>query len=204
MADDARPLLEGPILEKPHAGRADYDELVTFHGIEPGEPFFMIRGKDAAGADTVRAWVMLASERGAPPALLEQALRQADKLEAWPVKKVADADHLTDAEQKQLVFCLQRRAWNAREDVLDIRVFYAEQRAWRSAEAKIAGVRVKLQAAIDVASQQLLVEMREILAEVQRAIIAGDREAGLRWLTRSNQLAAAKAELDALKGALDG
>jgi hypothetical protein len=162
------------------AGRADYDQIVDFKGVAPGEPIFMIRGQDAVAGDTVRAWVMLASA-GAPPALLEQALRQADRLDAWPTKKTPDADHLTPDEQKNLVYCLRRRAWNAREDVLDLRIFLAEQRAQSEVAARLAKL-----------AMALFDEAKEAAFEAQRALAAGDREAGQHALGRAEGLARAR------------
>lgn len=185
------------------AGRADYDQLVQFRGLDEGEPYFMVRGHDAVGAGTIRAWAMLASAAGAPPALIEQALRQADKLEAWPVKKVANADHLSEAEQKQLIYCLRRRAWDARDDALDIRIFYAEQRAEAAAEGRLARRRARLEAAIDDLAREIRAATREALFETQRRIDDGQKAAGHHQLGLAEGLARASEVIEKLKGALD-
>lgn len=114
----------------PTTGRQDYDQAVSFHGVEAGEPTFMLRGRDAVSGDAVRAWVVLARAKGAPSAVLEQALRQADRLDAWPTKKTPDDGHIaTEAERQQLTYALERRAWHARADCADLRVMLAEERA---------------------------------------------------------------------------
>lgn len=98
------------------AGRADYDEMIKVRSLHPGEPFFVVRAQDEGAGDTVRAWCAIDFAKGAPLALIEQGLQQADAIDAFGPKKVPDADHLTDAEQKQLVYQLERRAWNRRND----------------------------------------------------------------------------------------
>jgi hypothetical protein len=189
MADDvAHASAPVAIVPAEHAGRADYDQLVNFRGLEPGEPYFMVRAKDAVAGDTVRAWVMLASIAGAPPALLEQALRHADRLDEWPVKKVPDAGHLTEAEQKDLVYCLQRRAWSAREDALDLRIFLAERRAHDQAVTELRPLRRALETAIDDACAQFLKDATTALAEAKVAMGDGDRDAAQRAYGRCEGL----------------
>lgn len=98
-------------------GRKDYDHTVTLSTLEPGEPIFVIRGRDAVGADAVRAWANLAGKSGAPVEAVELALKQADRLAAWPAKKNPDGPDLSDHERKQLRYEHSRRAWNARERI---------------------------------------------------------------------------------------
>ena len=64
----------------PEAGRTDYNELIRFTQLQPGEPYFFIRARDAASGPAVRAWAALALQKGAPAALVESALQQADAL----------------------------------------------------------------------------------------------------------------------------
>lgn len=99
---------------KPHAGRADYDRLIRFTQLEPGEPYFFIRGRDQVGGAAVRAWAALAYKAGAPAAIVESALQQADLLDAWPTKRLPDADHLEGHERRALEYQLSRRAWSHR------------------------------------------------------------------------------------------
>lgn len=54
------------------------------------EPVFLIRGQDAAGAATVRAWADMAETLGADSEILRVAREHADRMEAWPKKKTAD------------------------------------------------------------------------------------------------------------------
>jgi len=42
------------------------------------------------GGAAVRFWAMLAESAGASPDIISAAQEQADKMDAWPKKKVAD------------------------------------------------------------------------------------------------------------------
>lgn len=95
-------------------GRPDYDETVKLSSLDAGEPIFVIRGRDAVAGDTVRAWADLAHRAGAPAEALELALQQADRLDAWPVKKAPDGPDLAENSRKQLRSEHSRRAWRAR------------------------------------------------------------------------------------------
>ena len=64
--------------------RADYDRIQDPAGLIPdGEPVFLIRGKDLAGPRAVREWAKVASELGADKAIIDAALNQAKRMEAW-------------------------------------------------------------------------------------------------------------------------
>ena len=122
---------------KPNAGRSDYNASAHFTQMEPGEPYFLVRGRDALGARVVRAWATLAHEALVPMAVVETALQQADAMEAWPVKKLPDAAHLSNEEVLQRAYQLERRAWSAREDSADHRILLAEERALRLAMSRV-------------------------------------------------------------------
>jgi hypothetical protein len=62
---------------------------------------------------TVRHWAQLAHEYGVDTAVIEQALLQAGKLEAWQPRKLPDTGHLTEADIKQLQYRYSRRAYKA-------------------------------------------------------------------------------------------
>lgn len=96
------------------SGRQDYDRLIRFSQLEPGEPFFFIRGRDKVAGAAARAWAALAYKAGVPAAIVESALQHADRLDAWPTKQIPDANHLTREEQQALEYQLNRRAWNHR------------------------------------------------------------------------------------------
>lgn len=74
-------------------GRADYNEHIqaTAHIIPTAEPVFLLRGQDRAAAPAVRAWAAIVEAMGGPADVVANALRQADLMEAWPVKKVPDS-----------------------------------------------------------------------------------------------------------------
>lgn len=58
--------------------------------IPKDEPVFLIRGQDVVSGDAVRAWADLAERSGADAGILQIAREHADKMDAWPKKKVAD------------------------------------------------------------------------------------------------------------------
>ena len=126
--------------ERPDSGRSDYNAAAHFTQLEPGEPYFLIRGHDKLGATAVRAWAAAAYDAMAPMAIVETALKQADAIEAWPVKKLPDAKHLTSDQCLQLAFELERRAWNARSDSADARIMLAEERALTAAMSRLRPV----------------------------------------------------------------
>lgn len=71
--------------------RSDYDPIQDPRGIIPeDEPVFLLRGQDAVAAEVVRYWARLNKENGGDLDASELAFRQADLMDAWPVKKPAD------------------------------------------------------------------------------------------------------------------
>ena len=105
--------------------------------IAAGEPVFTLRGRDPLAAEASRAWAALAHRAGAEPAVVEQALQQADALEAWEPKRLPDDAHLSEAERAQLAFQFSRRAWRARDDAADPRIMLAERRAFDAAIGRL-------------------------------------------------------------------
>lgn len=93
-------------------GRPDFDQMVKIASVPSDEPVFLLRARDIAAAPAVRAWAALAMEAGAPVSVIEQALQQADRMEAWAVKKVPDEDHIEPTERKRLAHQLRRRLWD--------------------------------------------------------------------------------------------
>lgn len=93
-------------------GRPDLNAMVKVASIGGDEPTFILRGKDPCAAGAVRAWAALAAIAGVPPATLEGALRQADRMAAWPVKKLPGDDHLEAPERQQLEYEHRRRLWD--------------------------------------------------------------------------------------------
>jgi len=147
------------------SGRADYDRLINFTQLDPGEPFFFVRGRDVNAGATVRAWAALASKRGAPAAIIESALQQADRLDDWATKKLPDADHLSAEQQRQLEYQLLRRAWSHR-------VAHVPNDAILLAEARGAAAAVARERHAD----QLLVDLVEVLGPVLARSTAGKDE----------------------------
>lgn len=75
-------------------GRAPAMNPITTNGttrlIPDDEPVFLVRGQDVVGAATVRAWADMAQDAGAAPEIVRIARQHAEKMAAWPKKKVAD------------------------------------------------------------------------------------------------------------------
>lgn len=122
---------------KPNAGREDYNAAAHFTQLQPGEPYFLIRGRDKLSGPAVRAWAALAYEALAPLAIVEKALQQADAMDVWPDKQLPNADHLGDDEVLQLAYQLERRGWRAQEDSADPRIMLAEERAYQQALGRV-------------------------------------------------------------------
>lgn len=126
--------------DAPNTGRADYDAMFRFRQLAPGEPSFLIRGRDQLSGPAARAWAALAQAAGVSPAVVESALQQADALDAWADKHLPDVSHLTKDEVLQLTFKLERRAWEARSDSADPRLMLAEERALQQAMGRLRPV----------------------------------------------------------------
>jgi hypothetical protein len=82
--------------------RDDYQniqEIVTngtIRRIPAEEPVFLIRGQDVVSGDAVRAWADLAEASGADPEIIKIARLQAEKMDAWPKKKIPDLKNNSD------------------------------------------------------------------------------------------------------------
>lgn len=72
--------------------RADYTRRIQdSEGLIPDdEHCFLVRGQDLVGADAVRAWAHLHRNNGGSDLVYASAMRQADRMEAWAKKKLAD------------------------------------------------------------------------------------------------------------------
>lgn len=72
--------------------RTDYQgRVVDVEGkIPENEPVFLIRGQDAVGAEAVRAWATLNELAGGDSVLTRLARAQADRMDEWPFRKLAD------------------------------------------------------------------------------------------------------------------
>lgn len=64
--------------------RADYDRFQDPAGIVPeGEPVFLLRGKDLAAPEAVRAWAFAARGLGASDDIVDLAYAWADEMERY-------------------------------------------------------------------------------------------------------------------------
>ncbi|WP_029002802.1 hypothetical protein [Azorhizobium doebereinerae] len=85
-------IVESPSLP---AGMVSIITNGTTRIIPADEPVFLIRGQDALGAAVVRKRASLAARAGVAGDMVAAALEHADKMEAWPVKKVPDVPAAT-------------------------------------------------------------------------------------------------------------
>ena len=72
--------------------RKDYNERIqdAENKIPADEPVFLIRGQDHVGASAVRAWAHLHRINGGSDVAYDLAMKHADRMDNWPVKKQAD------------------------------------------------------------------------------------------------------------------
>ena len=169
----------------PEAGRTDYNELIRFTQLQPGEPYFFIRARDAVSGPAVRPWAALALQKGAPAALVESALQQADALDAWPEKHVPDADHLSAEEIKSLEYQLNRRAWTSRDDAavrgaaISEPILLAERRGASAAESRIRNsdelLRLVMEAMAPILASKGGAETSPAVAKAQAVCAAAQR-----------------------------
>jgi hypothetical protein len=101
------------------------------------EPLAYLRGRDPAAVAGMHGWAAKAHELGVSIAVIEQALQEADAMEAFGPKALPSDGHLTENERKQLIYQHSRRAWNAREDAADPRILLAEERALDACMARL-------------------------------------------------------------------
>ena len=125
-----------------NTGRDDYDAMIRAPMTHQGEPTWFVRGQDLLGAENVQAWAVSAFLAGVDIAVVEQALQRADAFEAYPHRKLPNADHLTEDQRKQLAFQFSRRAWRAALPANSLDDIFAAQRAadQAKAEARAAAV----------------------------------------------------------------
>jgi hypothetical protein len=71
--------------------RADYARIQDPEGkIPDDEPVFLLRAQDALAATAVRFYASLVQIRGGDPETARRAREQADRMDAWPKKKLPD------------------------------------------------------------------------------------------------------------------
>jgi hypothetical protein len=75
-------------------GRAPVMNPITKNGttrlIPDDEPVFLLRGQDQFASGAVRYWADHVKHYGGDPEIVRVAREHADKMEAWPKKKVPD------------------------------------------------------------------------------------------------------------------
>ena len=184
------------------AGRADISAMLKVSSVPSDEPVFFLRAQDQVAADTVRAWAALYFAAGGEPAVAEQALEQADRMDAWPTKKLPDGEHLTPGQQKRLAWGLERRAWGDRHSAPEVPTaaqLLTEQRGYTAGKARASAevssikaaaleIAIHLGLALEDASLRALLEQRaanspgaprldDLLVELRRALGMPDRPA---------------------------
>ena len=87
-------------------GRAPAMNPITTNGttrlIPDDEPVFLVRGQDVNGGGTVRFWANMANGSGADPEIVRIAREHAEKMDAWPKKKVPDLPSNDQHEGREL------------------------------------------------------------------------------------------------------
>lgn len=58
--------------------------------VPAGEPVFILRAQDKLASHFVRQWAVVAKEKGLSDERYENAMKVADAMKAWPVKKLPD------------------------------------------------------------------------------------------------------------------
>jgi hypothetical protein len=125
-----------------NAGRPDLDHLIVAKHIPNEEPKFLLRARDPAAATAIRAWASAYLALGGDQAVAEQALQQADAMDAWLRKEMPGTGHLEENEARQLRYQFSRRAWRARDGEApdESAIALAERRGW---DAAMAGQRAQ-------------------------------------------------------------
>jgi hypothetical protein len=67
-----------------------YANVATANPIPDDEPVFLLRGQDVTAGYAVQAWIGQNASRDGDPELIRGAKEQLRRMQAWPVKKVAD------------------------------------------------------------------------------------------------------------------
>lgn len=71
--------------------RDDYQRIQDPAGkIPDDEPVFLLRGQDHAAAHAVRYYADILEAWNADPEIIRKAREHADRMEAWPTKKIPD------------------------------------------------------------------------------------------------------------------
>lgn len=71
--------------------RIDYNRIQDpDNKIPDDEPVFLLRAQDRTAAKVVRYWAKLNDEINGDPELVGLARKHAQRMEDWPVKKIAD------------------------------------------------------------------------------------------------------------------
>lgn len=94
-------------------GHPALDAMIKVSSIPSDEPCFILRAQDPAAPVAVRAWAGEHMKGGGSPANAESAFAQADRMDAWPVKKIPGDDHWSPEERKDLEYRFGRRAHHA-------------------------------------------------------------------------------------------
>ncbi len=157
-------------------GREDLDQRLKISSVPVGEPTFFIRGHDEAGPGAVRAYAALSAAAGAPLAVVEQALQQADRMEAWPHKRPANADHLDADARKALEAELSRRAWNMALEIEGVPTeaeLLVRQLGYDEARGKVRHIRGLMDRALMALAQEEpdIARAKSLLADARRQAV---------------------------------
>ena len=63
---------------------------VNIPGVPKDEPVFILRGQDAASAETILFYAVIAQRVGAAPNHIRHILKSYEAVAAWPIKRIPD------------------------------------------------------------------------------------------------------------------
>ncbi len=64
--------------------------IVNIPGVPQDEPVFILRGQDAAAAETILHYAEVAHRVGADPVHIRHILKSYESVARWPIKKIPD------------------------------------------------------------------------------------------------------------------
>ena len=149
-------------------GRDDYDQLFRTTALAPGEPTFILRARDVLASGAVRSWAAFAYHAQVPLHVVELALKQADRMEAWPEHRLPDGPGLDENAQKNLVAQFDRRAWTVVQAGGDEAIAMADRVGRKAAATRYEPLLRRLAASVYWQRERMAAETLEILKEIEQ------------------------------------
>lgn len=89
-AKEAKEAAEPAVLKEQPKQYGQTHKFNCLHKLEPGEPFFVLRGKDLLASHLVEQWAAHAEKHGIDPAKVQEARQCALDMMAFPGRKYPD------------------------------------------------------------------------------------------------------------------